>query len=194
MPRIQAPTVAEHRARQRRAILDAARALLAETGAAPTLAAAGERVGLARSSVYQYFPSAEALLEAVAADVFPTWSARVLDHVASVTDPADRVWAYVEANVTLFSGPEQALAQALRTVMDPAVLHEHSAQLHARLQEPLIDSLSLLGEPETGRMAELINATVLRASQNIEADGVAAVLGLLDRLLRPYLDARRADR
>ncbi len=194
MPRIQAPTVAEHRARQRRAILDAARALLAETGAAPTLAAAGERVGLARSSVYQYFPSADALLDAVAADVFPAWTARVLDHVASAATPADRVWAYVEANVTLFAGPEQALAQALRTAMDPAVLHEHSSKLHAQLQEPLIASLRLLGEPDPERMAELVNAAVLRASQNIGSAGMAEVLGLLDRLLRPYLDTRQPDR
>ncbi|MFE2757784.1 hypothetical protein ACFXGA_37855 [Actinosynnema sp. NPDC059335] len=74
--------------------------------------------------------------------------------------------------------------------MDPAVLHEHSAELHARLHEPLIESLRLLGEPDPGRMAELINAAVLRAAQNIEADGVEAVPDLLDRLLRPYLDAR----
>ncbi|MEV8439665.1 TetR/AcrR family transcriptional regulator [Actinosynnema sp. NPDC051121] len=191
MPRIQAPTVAEHRVRQRRAILDAARALLAETGEAPSLAAAGARIGLARSSVYQYFPSREALLEAVVADVFPAWTARVLDHVAAARTPADRVWAYVEANVELFSGPEQAVAKALRTVMDPAVLQEHSSQLHTRLREPLVDSLRLLGEAEPERMAELVNAAILRASQDIATSGSASVLALLDRLLRPYLDAHR---
>ncbi|WP_306748694.1 TetR/AcrR family transcriptional regulator [Saccharothrix yanglingensis] len=193
VPRIQAPTVAEHRARQRRAILDAARALLAETGAAPSLADAAARVGLARSSIYQYFPSADDLLEAVVSDVFPTWASRVLDHVAAAAGPADRVWAYVEANVELFAGPDQAVARALRTVVDPAVLREHSAQLHARLQEPLVDSLRLLGEPEPERMAELVNAAVLRASQDIDGGGRAPALALLDRLLRPYLDAYRAN-
>lgn len=191
MPRIQAPTVAEHRKRQRRAILDAARALLAETGTAPSLAAVGARIGLARPSVYQYFASRDALLHAVVADVFPTWTLRVLDHVADAATPADRVWAYVEANVELFTGPEQAVAKALRTLIDPAVLHEHSSQHHTRLREPLLDSLRLLGEPEHERMAELINATILRACQDIDANGGTAALALLDRLLRPYLDTHR---
>ena len=53
MPRITAPTVAEHHAKQRRALLDAARDLLAETGAEPSMAAVARRAGLARSSIYQ---------------------------------------------------------------------------------------------------------------------------------------------
>ncbi|WP_406673984.1 helix-turn-helix domain-containing protein [Nonomuraea sp. N2-4H] len=71
MPRIQAPTVAEHRAAQRRALLDAAREILAETGRPPTLARVAERAGLARSSLYQYFRSSGDLLNAVVEDVFP---------------------------------------------------------------------------------------------------------------------------
>jgi AcrR family transcriptional regulator len=191
VPRIQAPTVAEHRERRQRAILDAARALLEETGEAPSLAAAGARIGLARPSVYQYFPSRDALLLGVVADVFPAWTARVLDHVDAAATPADRVWAYVEANVALFTGPEQTVAKALRTLIEPAVLREHSSQHHARLREPLLDSLRLLGEPEPERMAELINATILRACQDIGADGGDAALALLGRLLRPYLTVRR---
>ncbi|MER5262070.1 TetR/AcrR family transcriptional regulator [Actinosynnema sp. NPDC002837] len=194
MPRIQAPTVAEHRARQRRAILVAAHELLAETGQAPSLAAAGARAGLARSSVYQYFSSRDALLQAVVEDTFPAWAAQVRAHVAAAPTPADQVWAYVEANVALFSGPEQAVAKALRTAMDPSVLHEHSARLHAQLREPLVNALRLLGEADPDQMAELVNATVLRASQDIERDGRTAVLALLDRLLRPYLDVNRTGR
>ncbi|WP_214403516.1 TetR/AcrR family transcriptional regulator [Pseudonocardia lacus] len=191
MPRIQAPTVAEHRKLRRRAILDAARALLEETGRAPSLAAAGARVGLARPSVYQYFTSREALLHGVVADVFPAWTTRVLDHVDAASTPADRVWAYVEANVELFTGPEQTVAKALRTLIDPAVLHEHSSQFHIRQREPLLEALRRLGEPEPERMAELVNAAILRACQDVEPDDGAAALALLDRLLRPYLNAHR---
>lgn len=71
MPRIQAPTVAEHRAAQHRALVDAARQILAETGRPPTLARVAARAGLARPSLYQYFRSAEDLLNAVVEDVFP---------------------------------------------------------------------------------------------------------------------------
>ena len=61
MPRIDAPTVAEHHAQRRAALLAAAEELLAEQGVeAVTPAAVGARAGLARSSVYQYFSSSPA--------------------------------------------------------------------------------------------------------------------------------------
>ncbi|HLU31431.1 MAG TPA: helix-turn-helix domain-containing protein, partial [Acidimicrobiia bacterium] len=62
MPRIKAETLAEHRELQRRAVLEAARDLLAETGKAPSLAEVGERAGLARSSMYHYARSRDDLL------------------------------------------------------------------------------------------------------------------------------------
>ena len=50
-----APTVREHRDQQHEAILDAVGALLADEGyAGVELAAVGERVGLARTSLYRY--------------------------------------------------------------------------------------------------------------------------------------------
>ena len=56
MPQIDAPTVAEHRAQQREALLDAAEAILLEDGhGALTFRALGERTGLARNSIYRYF-------------------------------------------------------------------------------------------------------------------------------------------
>ena len=57
MPRIDAPTVAEHHVMRRDAIIAAARDLLGTAGAsAVTPAAVAGRSGLARTSVYQYFP------------------------------------------------------------------------------------------------------------------------------------------
>ncbi|MGZ4640365.1 MAG: TetR/AcrR family transcriptional regulator, partial [Actinomycetes bacterium] len=122
MPRIAAPTVAEHHANQRRAVLDAARDLLGETAQLPSMAAIGKRAGLARTSVYQYFGSAEELLAAVVADVFPDWAARVLDRVEAADSPAARVWAYVEANVDLVTSSEQPVARALTLLVAPDVL------------------------------------------------------------------------
>ena len=58
MPRISAPTVAQHRMRQRDALLHAATELLVSGGlSAVTPAAVGAAAGLARPSVYQYFSS-----------------------------------------------------------------------------------------------------------------------------------------
>jgi AcrR family transcriptional regulator len=65
MPRISAPTVREHVARQERAILDAAADLFATRGVADTdLADIARAVGLARSSLYRYFPDKDHILAA----------------------------------------------------------------------------------------------------------------------------------
>lgn len=193
MPRIDAPTVAEHHARQRRALLDAARALLAETGQAPSMAAVGRRAGLARSSVYQYFASPEALLAEVVADVFPDWAKQVHDRVERATCPGERVWAYVEANVALFASSEQAVAQALTRVVEPSVLRGPMQQFHAELQVPLRAALTDLGEPEVETMAEMVDAIIVHASRRAGGDEPlgeaerAATLARLRRLLGGYL-------
>lgn len=168
MPRIQAPTVAQHHARQRRAVLDAARELLAETGEEPSMREVGERVGLARSSVYQYFTSAEELLGAVVADVFPSWAEQITRAVAAAQSPALRVWAYIESNLDLFASPEQSVAATLSRVVDPQVLSGPIEEFHARLQEPLHEALEALGEPEPAAMGALINALIIQASRDFD--------------------------
>lgn len=194
MPRIQAPTVAEHRARQRQAILDAARALLAETGEAPSLAAVGARAGLARSSVYEYFSSRGDLLAGVVADVLPAWAARIVEAVEAAPTPGERVWAYVTANVELFAGSEQAVARALTTVVDPAVLAEPMEEFHQALREPLLSALRDHGEPQPEVMADIIGSMVVRASRDLWSPNkrtvrrrLDAALALLRRLLGGYL-------
>lgn len=194
MPRIQAPTVAEHRARQRRAILDAARAHLAEEGRAPSLAEVGARAGLARSSVYEYFGSRDDLLAAVVADVFPDWAGKVREAIAAAASPGDQVWAYVEANLSLFASSEQAVARALSNVVDPTVLAEPMTRFHESLQEPLLAALRAHGETQPQLMADIIDSIVMRASHGLREPGDTAspadlgtALELLDRILGPYL-------
>ncbi|MCD6639753.1 MAG: TetR/AcrR family transcriptional regulator [Nocardioides sp.] len=193
MPRIEAPTVAEHHARQRRALLDAARALLAETGEAPSMAATGRRAGLARSSVYQYFASSEELLQAVVADVFPAWAEDVRRRVEAAPTPGEQVWAYVVANVDLFASSEQAVAQALSRVVDPQLLHGPMRTFHHQLQVPLRQALTRLGEPDVAEVAATIDAMIVSAARPGEADcrsEVAsrdAALSRLRRLLGGYL-------
>ena len=63
MPKITEDTVAEHRAVQHRAVLDAAERLIVENhGKVPTLAEVAAAVGLARPSVYRYAKSQHDLL------------------------------------------------------------------------------------------------------------------------------------
>lgn len=189
MPKIQAPTVAEHRARQRRAILAAAREILAENGTqAPSLAEVGKRTGLARPSVYQYFKSREDLLNAVIADMFPEWSAYVTQQMDQATDPGGRVLAYVEANLHLVAQGEHAVMRGLASSASGTVLAEESRTLHDQLRTPLVAALADHGATAPDRAAELIQAVVYASSQMIEnGTPEADVVALTRELLCPYL-------
>lgn len=191
MPRIDAPTVAEHRAQQRRAILDAARALLAEHRRAPTLAATAQRAGLARSSIYRYFASQEELLAAVVADVFPAWAATIRSRVEEAHGPGEKVWAYVRANLDLFTSPEQDVATALGEVVDPGILREPVEAFHAELRRPLVAALAELGEPRPDLAADVVEAAILPVARALTADGSTLdpddARAVLRRLLGGYL-------
>lgn len=169
MPRIQAPTVAEHRAAQHRALLDAARQILSETGRPPTLTQVAARAGLARPSLYQYFRSPGDLLNAVVEDVFPRWSARVAAAMDAAATPADRVLAYVLTNFELITEGEHALASLLAEVAPGDTVAEQSRAMHQQLLEPLVEALHHLGVRAVPETAEMINAIVFAGSRLIES-------------------------
>lgn len=194
MPRIQAPTVAEHRAQRIRGILDAARALMEETGEPPSMGDVGKRTGLARSSVYQYFDSVEKLLTAVASDVFPDWTNRVCTRVAEAATPGARVWAYVEENFAIFTSREMVVAQVLARVIAPQDFQAPMKEFHLQLQVPLREALIDLNEPEPEAMADLIDSLIMKASNDVSRDEEPhqpepedRSLASLRRLIGPYL-------
>ncbi|NDU74597.1 TetR family transcriptional regulator [Actinomadura sp. DSM 109109] len=189
MPKIQAPTVAEHRAAQRAALLDAARTLLSEeTERAPSLAAVARRAGLARSSVYAYFTSRDDLLDALIVDTFPRWSAYVRQQMGKAGTPGDRVLAYVNANLRLVARGDHALARALAATGRADALANSSRLLHGELQTPLRAALADHGAHDPGRTAELVQSLVYSLSRMIE-DGLTerAARRLARELLAPYL-------
>lgn len=190
MPKIQAATVAEHRAMQRKAILDAARGILAEGGSEPpSLAAVAKRTGLARSSIYQYFGSKDDLLEAVIIEMFPRWAAYVEARVEEASAPADRALAYVDANLHLVASGEHAIARGLAAFARREFLAESSKVLHDRLRTPLDEALVALGCDDPAEMGELIQAVIQRASLMLESGALAEekARALARELLEPYL-------
>ncbi|MEO3786300.1 TetR/AcrR family transcriptional regulator [Actinocorallia sp. B10E7] len=190
MPKIQAATVVEHRAMQRRAILNAARDILAQGGSeTPSLAAVAKRTGLARSSIYQYFSSKDDLLEAVIVDMFPRWAAYVTARVEEADTPADRALAYVDANLHLVASGEHAIARGLASFARAEVLAESSKVLHDQLRTPLDEALIALGCDDPGTMGELIQAVVQRASVLLENGTLSEdrARALTHELLEPYL-------
>lgn len=137
MPKISAPTVAEHRAAQRAALLDATRELLLETGlAGVTPRAVAERAGLARSSFYQYFGTRDDALAAVAIESFASWSAEI--EAALAAAPAeDHLHVYVAATMRMTADGKHGIAAMLQQAeIAPSKLDDIMA-LHDELLRPL---------------------------------------------------------
>ena len=194
MPRINAPTVAEHRAAQQRALLDAARTLLARTGEAPSMAEVAALAGLARPSAYQYYKSRQDLLHALVLDVFPRWTQRVREAMDAEPDPADRIMAYVLTNIALVAEGEHAVGTALAAVAPGEELNNQSAMMHHQLLTPLVDTLELLGAPEPQVTAELINAIVHSSTKLLESGTPQnTVEDRVRELLGPYVRENRAS-
>ncbi|GGD21948.1 TetR/AcrR family transcriptional regulator [Nocardioides daphniae] len=181
MPRINADSLAEHRAQQRRALLDAARALLADSSAAPSLAEVGRRTGLARTSLYQYFSSREELLDAVIADVLPRWSERIHAAMDAAPGPGAKVAAYVEVNLALVDEGEHAVVRGLATHARDRMATAGKA-MHDEIVRPLLDAL---GGDEA--LAEMVQAVVYTASRMLEEGrDRAEVAGHVTTLLGPF--------
>jgi AcrR family transcriptional regulator len=178
VPKIRAASVADHRAHQRAALLDAARALLGEGDASRvTFAEIARRTGLARNSVYKYFPDRGALLAEVVRESAPRWT----DHIHAALDaagdrPEDRVAAYVTAQLELVRDGEHRIARVAADGADAEALRAGADDAHRALLDPLVAALAELGDDAPVRTARLLQGLVNAATLAIEAgDDYAAV-------------------
>ncbi|MGI5163590.1 TetR/AcrR family transcriptional regulator [Spirillospora sp. CA-253888] len=161
MPRISEPTVAEHRARQLRTLLDAARALVAEEGIeALSLAALARRVGLSRPSLYEYFRSKDDLVAAIVEEELPRWAALVERALADPPDLVAKIEAYIRVQLEVMTDGRHAAAVALveHALAEPA--RERIRDGHAQLLRPLVDALAADGVPDPELRAELVQGIV----------------------------------
>lgn len=198
MPRISAPTVAEHRARQRAAILDAAEDVVADSGvAALTFAAVAARSGLARSSLYEYFDSPGMLLAALVTDRMQRWGDRARDRLAAIPDPGERVAAYIEAALSPSTG-RRRLSRAVTMTDLPPECAAALADLHHVMAEPLAQAITDLGvqdvEQATGMVQGLIEAAMRAVDAGRPADAEArAAVAFAIAGLRDAVSASRAS-
>jgi AcrR family transcriptional regulator len=189
VPRIDAPTIAQHRAQRRRALLDATRALLAENPQQiPTLAAVATRAGVPRSSVYEYFPSQPDLLLELVQEILPNWSRRVTAAIAAADGPGEKVLAYATANLRLVAEGEHALATALIQSVPGEQVNASTQHMHEQMSRPLVAALADLGLSDPAVTASLISSVVYTASRMIEAGSDAASIEARVReLFAPFL-------
>lgn len=98
VPKIDAPTVAEHHAQIKARLVDAAEALL-RAGEPLTAQAVSESAGIARNSIYRYVSGVSDLRGLVIERYLPGWLEVVSSELAEATDPASRIVRWVSANL-----------------------------------------------------------------------------------------------
>jgi len=173
VPRIDAPTVAEHHSNQRAALLAAGGDLLATRGVdAVTPAAVGAAAGLARSSVYQYFDSSPALIAAIVEDAFPRATDELRAAVARAGTPSAQVDAYVRTALKMATDPVHRSLYALGRTELPPACRARLAELHAEQHAPLRAALGALAAPDPDLTTTLVLG-LLGAAVQCVIDGAA---------------------
>jgi AcrR family transcriptional regulator len=186
MPRIDAPTVAEHNAMRRRQVIDSAVEVLADLGASGlTPAAVAKRAGLARSSLYQYYPSTEALLGAAVQGMLQRSVDRMVAAVGADGTPKERVTAYVRTAFADAAEGHDTLPD-LSTIEMPEVCRVGVRALHDQLLDPLRSALADAGVADPRTSSVLVRGLVSSAARAVNhgAPAVATLELTVDFVLR----------
>lgn len=183
MPKISAPTVAEHRVAQRAALLAATEQLLVEVGlAGVTPRSIAERAGLARSSFYEYFGSRDDILAAVAIAAFDRWAAEIDEVLAGVPE-SDRMHAYVEAVMRMTADGKHSIAAILQQADISPSKYDDIMALHTTLLRPINTLLRESGIADADAHAALIqgllNAGVQLVTHGVDPDAATAMIAEL---------------
>jgi AcrR family transcriptional regulator len=154
---------------QRRALLDAARALLSEGGTeALSFPALAQRTGLARSSVYEYFRSRAAVVEELCAVDFPVWAAEVESAMAAKELPEEKIEAYVRTQLALVGDRRHRAVVAISAGELDAGARERIRAAHGGLIAMVVEALGELGHQQPRLTAMLLQGVVDAAVRRIE--------------------------
>lgn len=191
MPKIAAPTVAEHRLRQRAALLSAATEILVSDGvAAVTPAAVGAATGLARPSVYQYFSSGADIIAAIIEDAFPRANRILAESLARAGTPQERIDAYVRETLLLAAEGYHRPASALAGAHLPELCRARLMELHQEQAAPFLAALAELGVANLPVTARLLGGMLEVAMVMVESgQPVGPVIERATALIRSALSA-----
>lgn len=173
--------------------------LLAEGGVgAVSPAAVGARAGIARSSVYTYFDSAESMIAAVVEDALPRAEEELRAATEASADPAGRIDAYLRTAIDLAARGAHRTAAVLARADLPEPCRARLAELHASQREPLREAIRELGVEDADLVTGLLDGVLAAAMVAVQAGGQKAEIQ--EQVLRfvhaglPGLSARRVQR
>lgn len=172
MPKISADTIAEHRAHQHAALIQAGAEVLGTAGVdGLTPRAVCEKAGLSRSSFYDYFSSKDDLLVAIAIQAFDAWDTEVEQALKGTPPGLEELHAFVHVTMRMAADGKHDLAGTLREAhLHPSRVYD-LVRLHATLLRPILRVLSALDHPDPNTAAWLVHGTL---SSGIELIGQGA--------------------
>lgn len=192
MPRISAANIAEHVQQQEDAILKAAAQLFAEKGVAATeIGDIAKAVGLARPSLYRYFPDKDHILL--------RWFERELEPVIERSDAIidgpgsweQRLLAWMDYQLEFVQNPEHDLAPTLTReigAVSPdvqAAIGAGHAQLYGTLRRLVEEALDAEHQPRAPRRDAAVVTSLLGGL--VQAAAQSAIAGANPRHVRTEL-------
>lgn len=168
MPRISADSIEAHVRQQTGRILDASAALFRERGYRRTdMEHIADAVGLARNSLYRYFPNKESILLAcVQRDMVPfVEEMRALE--ARFADPLERLCAWLDAQIDIAASPAHATMEMMSEIRQLApALRREVMQLHQLPNAVLEETLGriLKGRRRDPRLVAALVAGMVEAA------------------------------
>ena len=171
MPRITAPTVAEHRDQRRADLVAAGQELLVTKGSdAVTMTAVAARAGLSRTAVYEYFTSTDELVAVVLSDQMVPWQEALRQRMHAAppeTGDLDTVRIYVEVAMGLVADGHHSLVVLLTMdTLTEDVRHRLSAA-HAAVAAPVGKALAQIGIRDVDQATNYVHAAIEAAARRI---------------------------
>ena len=172
MPRIDAPTRAEHREQRRDALLEAATTVMRESGTV-TMSAVAERTGLSRTAVYEYYRSSADLIADVLVDELAAWIDHLAEAIDGIADPRERLVTWIRAALAYVEDGRHALVRAAGDATLPPVRRAQVQTLHRDLAAPVYVALREIGVTDAQRLASYVWGVVEAATRHIESGRAA---------------------
>ena len=189
MPKIAAPTVAEHRELVRTALVDAAEAIL-RSGEPLTAGVVSAAAGIARNSIYRYVDSVDDLRGLVLERYLPAWEWAVTQRLAPIEDPAERIveWVHVNLEQAVIIGHTWLMEISRGSSSPSTVTAEIARHAHAILRDPLAGAWAEVAKDSTEAKIQALLTLGLLESSIARLDSGLPV----DRLIDSTVTAARA--
>jgi AcrR family transcriptional regulator len=194
MPKIAAQSIEEHIRLQTSRILDAARTLFSASGYRETdMSDIAKSMGLARNSLYRYYPSKDHILVAVIQRDMEPYIAQIRELGAQTDVPAERIDAWLDLQIELATGPCHAAMKMLGDMGEVSgELREEIGVLHQPAHTVLESSVAelLSGSARDPKVLSAMIVGMVQHAGALAMDGAdpASVVDELKKSVRRILE------